>query len=90
MPEPKYHSYLIRLWQEDNQTWRFVLLDLIKGQQRGFVDMEQLLLFLKDQVDALCCDLALYGDKAQQCVDSGADSLFEQYEGTEGFVAKED
>ncbi len=34
MPEPKYHSYLIRLWQEDGERkprWRFVLVNLIEA-----------------------------------------------------------
>jgi len=86
MPEPKYHSYLIRLWQEDNQTWRFVLLDLIEGQQRGFVDLEELFAFLRDQVDAL-----LPPDSVARRTHTGAALLFGQCKDKEGFdVTKED
>ena len=76
MLEPRHYSYLIRLWQEDGAGetgWRFVLVNLIEGQQWGFADLEELLAFLRDQVDVLSSR-----DLAQQCVDSGADSLFEQ------------
>ncbi len=56
MPEPKYHSYLIRFWQEDSQeepAWRFVLVNLITGQRWGFANLEGLTVFLQDQVDAI-------------------------------------
>jgi hypothetical protein len=56
MTEPKYHSYLLRLWQEGSGSqshWRFVVVNLIEGQQRGFASMERMVAFLKEQVDAL-------------------------------------
>ena len=56
MPKPKYHSYLIRLWQEDDKEkmiWRFVLVDLIEGERWGFANLEHLVAFLQEQVDAL-------------------------------------
>ena len=56
MPEPKYHSYLIRLWREDGEgksDWRFMLVNLIEGRQWGFANLDRLLAFLKEQVDAL-------------------------------------
>jgi hypothetical protein len=56
MTEPKYHSYLLRLWQEGTESeshWRFVVVNLIEGQQWGFASMEQMVAFLIEQVDAL-------------------------------------
>ena len=45
MPKPKYHSYLLRLWQEsarEKSNWRFVLVDLTKNEERGFASLERL------------------------------------------------
>ena len=81
MPKPKYHSYLIRLWQDDSggkSPWRFVLVNLIEGERWGFASLEELIAFLKDQVDALSSsDSVVQSDKAQQHVDSDAALLFE-------------
>ena len=70
---PKYRSYLIRLWQEDareeahqdaqeystESRWRFVLVDLGQGEQRGFASIERLFAFLKEQVDDLSTNHSL-------------------------------
>jgi hypothetical protein len=59
MPEPKYHSYLLRLWRESaagKPTWRFVVVNLLEGEQRGFAGLEQVIAFLKKQMDALVHD----------------------------------
>lgn len=56
MPEPKYHSYLIRLWQEHTgkkSDWRFMLINLTKNEQQGFASMERLVAFLKEQMDEI-------------------------------------
>jgi hypothetical protein len=56
MTEPKYHSYLLRLWQEDTGSkprWRFVVVNLIEGQQWGFASLERMVAFLEEQVDSL-------------------------------------
>jgi hypothetical protein len=56
MPEPKYHSYLLRLWQESGgkkSSWRFVLVNLVKDEERGFASLERLAAFLKEQMDEL-------------------------------------
>lgn len=56
MLKPRYHSYLIRFWQEGDKgktNWRFVLVGLIEGKQWGFASLEELLAFLRDRVDAL-------------------------------------
>ena len=56
MTEPKYHSYLLRLWQEGTgrkSHWRFVVVNLTEGQQRGFASLERMVAFLKEQVDEL-------------------------------------
>ncbi len=56
MLKSRYHSYLIRFWQEGDEEKterRFVLLDLAKGEQWGFASLEELFTFLRDRVDAL-------------------------------------
>jgi hypothetical protein len=56
MPEPKYHSYLLRLWQEDDEersNWRFVLVNLIRNEERGFASLERLVTFLQEQMDKI-------------------------------------
>jgi len=83
MLRPRYYSYLIRLWQEDGAgetDWRFVLVNLNKkGEQRGFASLDELVVFLQDQVDALSShNLVVQSAQVQQRIDSGADSLFEQ------------
>ena len=53
MPEPKYHSYLLRLWQESDEeksNWRFILINLTRNEERGFASLEQLVVFLKEQM----------------------------------------
>ena len=56
MPEPKHHSYLLRLWQESGtkkSSWRFVLVNLTKNEERGFASLERLVAFLKERMDEL-------------------------------------
>ena len=56
MPRPKYHSYLLRLWQESGEkksNWRFVLVNLTKDEERGFANLERLIAFLKEQMEEL-------------------------------------
>lgn len=52
-PQPKrYHSYLLRLWQEesDGQTvWRASLESAQGGQRFGFASLPYLLTFLVDR-----------------------------------------
>ncbi len=64
MPEPKYHSYLIRLWQESagkKTAWRFVLINLAQNEQRGFASLEQLVTFLKKQMDEISTSGRMWG-----------------------------
>ena len=54
MPEPKYHSYLLRLWQENGEkkpNWRFILINLAQNERRGFASLDRLVAFLKGQMD---------------------------------------
>ena len=54
MDEYSYHSYVLRLWQEEaggKSSWRFVLLNPISGEQWGFASLERLVAFLKGQMD---------------------------------------
>ena len=56
MDEYNYHSYLLRLWQEatgKESSWRFVLVNLAEGEQRGFASLERLVAFLKEQMDEI-------------------------------------
>ena len=54
MPEPKYHSYLLRLWQENGEkkpNWRFILINLAQNERQGFASLDRLVAFLKGQMD---------------------------------------
>ncbi len=56
MPEPKQYSYLIRLWQEgsaEKPAWRFVLVNLIQGQRRGFASWDRLAAYLDEQMEEI-------------------------------------
>ena len=56
MPEPQYHSYLLRLWQESSEkkpNWRFVLVNLTKHEEQGFASLERLIAFLREQMDEI-------------------------------------
>jgi hypothetical protein len=56
MPKPQYHSYLLRLWQESAEkksSWRFVLVNLTKNEERGFTSLERLVAFLQEQMDEI-------------------------------------
>jgi hypothetical protein len=46
--QPAYHSYLLRLWQEDKQSrsWRMSLENAHTGERRGFASLEALFDFL--------------------------------------------
>jgi hypothetical protein len=53
--ERRYISYLLRLWQtrdEARSIWRASLEDPQSGERRGFADLEQLCVFLKQQTIA--------------------------------------
>ena len=47
-----YHSYLLRLWFEngDGDTWRLSLQDIHTGARTGFACLEDLLNFLREQM----------------------------------------
>ena len=54
--DPKYHSFMIRLWQEDRDEMRsnhwYVELESIQtGQKNEFVNLEVLFDFLRRQID---------------------------------------
>ncbi len=54
MDRHSYHSYLLRVWQEDTgqkTTLRFVLVNLNEDEQWGFASLEQLFAFLKKRVN---------------------------------------
>lgn len=45
-----YQAYLIRLWQEDDHTWRATLENPHTGERQAFADVEMLLTFIRNQV----------------------------------------
>ena len=50
--QPNYFSYLLRLWQVENdgkQTWRASLEDPVSRKRRGFANLKELVDFLKAQ-----------------------------------------
>ena len=49
--EPKYHSYLMRLWRAGKEkAWR-VMLECVETHERhGFADLEGLCAFLREQM----------------------------------------
>ncbi|MBN1993074.1 MAG: hypothetical protein JW953_10250 [Anaerolineae bacterium] len=68
MAEPKYHSYLIRLWQEsagEKSSWRFVLVNLTRNEQRGFASLERLVTFLKEQMAEISASDQPHSDEAK-------------------------
>ncbi len=52
MPEktdPTYIAYLVRLWREDDTTWRGTLEDPHTGQRYAFADVETLLEHIRSE-----------------------------------------
>lgn len=51
--QPTYHSYLLRLWQEDikDYTWRMSLENAHTGERRGFACLDDLVSFLQRQIE---------------------------------------
>ncbi len=53
-PSPRYLSYLLRLWQTQDQDrilWRASLESPGTGERRGFADLEELVQFLRVQME---------------------------------------
>lgn len=52
-PQPRYTSYLLRLWQTESDgepVWRASLESVRTGQRKGFADLRSLFTFLESQV----------------------------------------
>lgn len=51
---PRYHSYLLRFWQEQTleraDAWRFSLEEPQSGQRKGFDSLQELMSFLEEEV----------------------------------------
>jgi len=49
---PRYHSYLLRCWEEDGVVtgWRFMLENPHNGEKRGFDSGAALLTFLEEEL----------------------------------------
>ena len=68
MPQPQYHSYLLRLWQESTEkksSWRFVLVNLTSNEQRGFASLERLVAFLQEQMDEISASGSTHRNEAE-------------------------
>ena len=50
-----YHSYLLRLWRENEEdwSWRLSLQDTHTGERTGFACLEDLLRFLSDKTQGI-------------------------------------
>lgn len=49
-PRQLYHSYLVRLWQDDHQTpWRVLVQSVQSGETIHFVDLNTFFVFLQTQ-----------------------------------------
>lgn len=55
LPKPRktsqlYHSYLVRLWQDESQgAWRALVQSVQSGETIHFADLESLFAFLRAQ-----------------------------------------
>ena len=53
---PRYHTFLVTLWEERNQdptlpsVWRFRLEDPHTGQRRGFANLKKLVAALEHEM----------------------------------------
>jgi len=55
----RYFSYLLRVWRDDDEdqaAWRMSLETPLTGQRQGFGSLKDLVIFLRQQMDALCED----------------------------------
>lgn len=51
VPNPNYHSYLLRFWRADaDQPWRASLQSTVTGEKMAFADLTTLLAFLGAQM----------------------------------------
>jgi hypothetical protein len=54
---PRYRSYVLTFWEERSQdpetpvVWRFSLQDPRTGQRRGFASFEELMTFLRSELE---------------------------------------
>jgi hypothetical protein len=54
---PRYRTYLLTIWEERSQdpalpvAWRFRLEDPRSGQRHGFGDFEEMMAFLRGELD---------------------------------------
>ena len=50
---PRYHSYLLRCWEEDGvmTRWRFMLENPHNGEKQGFESCEEFMTFLEGELE---------------------------------------
>jgi hypothetical protein len=54
--QTRYRSYFLRLWREsgaETTPWRLVMVDPYTGERQAFTEVEQLTIFIKDQIREL-------------------------------------
>jgi hypothetical protein len=50
IPTKNYKGYLVRVWRSDSQApWRASAQDTMSGEQHHFANLENLLLFLREE-----------------------------------------
>jgi hypothetical protein len=71
---PDYLSFLLRLWRESGEeaVWRASLEDSHTGERMGFASLEDLVAFLRQQVEDGQSDLTSE-DRSQSSRQTGAD-----------------
>lgn len=71
----RYRAYLLRLWQEQAASperaavWHLSLEDPRTGQRRGFDGLENLLAFLRAEMEEIRWDAPRRGASAETCQD---------------------
>jgi len=54
IPNDRYQSYLLRLWQESPETpWRAMLKCSVSGEELVFADLDKMLAFLRAQMEEM-------------------------------------
>ena len=69
----RYRSYLIRIWREDGNaepSWRLTLTSLGDNRQQGFVSLDRLVIFMKEEIAAIVSsELGIIEDTKKECTE---------------------
>ncbi|MGB1250143.1 MAG: hypothetical protein ACPG8W_05875 [Candidatus Promineifilaceae bacterium] len=50
-PPPARQTYILRMWQEADQTWRFIIDNPHTAEQQAFGKLAQVVTFLQSQTN---------------------------------------